>query len=592
MVVDRTRNQQAQWERKLGLVLEKELKNRYDAKKEQQEGSTKGLSRKEQFETILNVLTRYTNIGVLDVSYRSEDTETAEMIKIYNPVTWVWESPRFIFKNLLYTAIGNYSSSDFNTFVNYCYGSLMNNAKGINFVPEPYAGARYLMFDNGILDLSTMELIEIKPLQVKAQTLSGEKVNIPLIKYQPAFNLNGKEIPLPEIGFTDYHKLHCNWVDISKIGIPQYKGDPKPGQQPYNFNPVDWMLKTAGGEKESQYILAMIGALLVPNHQFNAFWEINGPSNSGKSTLINLVKDVYNNRGSVIDGFSIDTLSETFPFRGTVDNTTNVVAITEVNGASVPKTAISLVNQFANEGVSLKQLGGKSMFVTPPPHLVLEGAGWAHFDVTNTGVQRRIIPINLANSKASTYRAKMKKNVFKQRKFIECFVYMAVNAYAEMSKGDDNFVFQMDDLDGLPNFAQAWHMQAISAGDQYMNNFMDRMLSALHTGYLPLQMMHDIYKKSTEMDGIETQYQRQIASFKTAFLIYLKQYGFNVVEYGNEKETKDVLQRHDESELGIDFDKVKETMDPPDDVKNYANSKYSVFSTNQWVKIIKTTKEE
>lgn len=585
MVVNQQRRLQADWETKLALILEKQLEDRLAAKQEREteKGAKKGLSRKEMFAVIVSVLTRYTTIGVVDPIYRSDDINTLDLIKIYNPISLIWESPRFIIKNLLFAAIGNYSSTDFQGCVNFIYGSLVNNPSGTTYVPDPYDGARYLMFDNGIYDTCTKQLIKIKPQTITAKIKSGKKIKVPIVKYNPTLEIDGEDIPLPEVGFNEFHKHHRNFRFFDRDSIPKFDGDPLPGQANYDFTPLEWIRRVAGGIPQANFILQNMGALLVPNHRFNAFWEINGPSNSGKSTLINLVKAGYNSRESVLDGFTIDTLTESFPFRGTVNETTNVVSITEVNGSSVPKAAISFVNQFANEAVSLKQLGGKSKTISPPPMLILEGAGWAHFDVTNTGVQRRIIPINLGESSAKNYRAKLKKNVFRRKDFIDCFVFLAVTAYAEMTQGDDNFVFQIDNLNTLPDFAQLWHTQAISAGDRYMNNYMARLAPALHTGYLPLQIMHQLYQISTKLDGIENQYQRRMPSFITAFVIYLRQSGYNVIQYDTDKQ--DQLQKHSEDELGIDFEKVQEAMDIPDDLKNYNSSEFNRFKRPQWIKI-------
>lgn len=57
--------------------------------------------------------------------------------------------------------------------------------------------------------------------------------------------------------------------------------------------------------------------LLILNHSFNAFIEINDKSNSSKTTLTEIVKGIYGqDNDSVSANYTLDSLNDNFPFRG------------------------------------------------------------------------------------------------------------------------------------------------------------------------------------------------------------------------------------------------------------------------------------
>lgn len=576
MESNQLRDAQTDWEQKLSLVV------RYETQKNLfKPGQKKQPSFEQYCYVIVGVLTRYATLGLMDAKYRTDDINTLELIKVFNPITWVWESPKYIFKLALSSAIGVYGPAEFTKLINFAYNALLT-ADDVIYVPESYSGARYLLFDNGIFDAKAKDLITVQPDSMHYR-INDEQIDVPVIRHKPLLEIDGQSVPLPEVGFTEKHKHHCSYYKNPEL--PRYA--PEDPEQYNDWNPLDWLVATAGGDPEqAHYILEIMGTMLVPQHQFNAFIEINGASGSGKTTIINLVKAIYGNRTTMLTDYTVETLSENFPFRGTVNKSTGVVHITEINGATIGKRVIPLVNQFANEGVSLKQLGNVDIFLSPPPLLVMEGAGWAHFDITNTGMQRRILPLDISNSFAQSYKAKQKKSVFHQRKVLEWIASKAVQAFADMTHGDDHFIYQLEDIDKLPRFLQRWHAQAISAGDRFMNNYMARIKPALHTGYLPVQIMYDLYKESTKIDAMDPNFQRKIKSFSVALIIYLKQLDFEVVDLDD---TDDGLQQHSSDELGIDFEVVNEAMPLPESCSNY-DSTFARFKRPNWLKITDKTK--
>lgn len=129
-----------------------------------------------------------------------------------------------------------------------------------------------------------------------------------------------------------------------------------------------------------------------------------------------------------------------------------------MNETGLKSSTISLINSFANDAMEMKQMGDVSVKLSLPPLLVMEGVNWAKFDSTKTGITRRLLPIDLSNSKTDYYKAKQGKKVLKSPKVLQWFAKKVLLTFSELSKGADNFMFNLDDVETMPSFFQKWHM--------------------------------------------------------------------------------------------------------------------------------------
>lgn len=532
----------------------------------------------EIFGIIYEVLSENVVIGLPPSSeYRDADIpDKSDIIRIFNPERNMWESPKLIFGTMLKDMDIAYTNTDLIKLANYVFESMRDDE--VKIIPPIYDGCRYLVYANGILDVKTMVLI--KPQ-------SQPNVNgVPVPDGNQLFELDNKPCSICDMGFTGKHMHSIDFV--ANPAEPQYDAEPvyyDDGTLKYNtWTPFEWLAHTAGDDiAQADYIITLIGIMLVPNHSFNCFMEINGSSGSGKTTLIDIVAGIYGDKSSSLSlNHTLTEMQAAIPFRGTVNEHTNLVHVTEVNGAGLSASTISLINNFANRKMMMYQMGAKSVELTPPPLLVLDGVNWALFDNTKSGIARRLLPLDITNAKTGDYGNKdYGKDVFTQPQVITWFNWMAVNALHELTHGSDTFKFRLDNNETLPDFAREWHRMAVNAGDKLIEQFVTRIEDKLHTGYLPISLMYECYKISYMLDGGNEKYIRQERSFAEAFKMYLENDGYTIESYDTQS------LKCNEEDLGIDFDMLSDDMELPDDAKNYESSKYARYPAFGWLRIVK-----
>lgn len=555
------------WERALANEVQAVFVER---KKEylDEHDKAKDLPLKEKYRVILDVLHQNAYLGLEPRKNWKDDTASLDLIKVFNPTSLTWENPKYLLTACLAAIDVLYTPVDITKLSSYVFETL-RNSRLITEVPKPYSGSRYLLFKNGIFDCLTKKLIPIEP----SIQITENHNEIPMISNNQTLEIKGKQIPLMQVGFTEKHKHYLD-LDLN-MEVPSYKGYGKNE----TWDPQTWLLKTANNRPDvANYILTLIGVMLVPNHSFNAFIEINGKSGSGKTVITNIAKGIYGeNDVAIPEDFTIDQAMDSFPFRGLVNQNTALVHITEVNGTYLNANMISLFNSFANPSMEMKQMGDVSVKLTPPPLLVIEGVSWAKFDNTKTGVARRLLPLDLTDSQTKDYRSSHNKDIFGFEKVLKWFAKEAVLALANLTKGDEHFAFNIDNVDTLPGFAKRWHMLAINAGDDLMNTFMLKIKNSLHNGYLPTQLMFKLYEKSVLDDDPEQKHSRKFPSFRDALKMYLSE-DFNV-------ETFDNLQKHSEDELGIDLKNLQNAMELPKGMEDYNKTVYGKYERTYWLKI-------
>lgn len=534
----------------------------------------------ETFEHIFSVVEENVIFAIVPPDQWQKDdlANRNNLLRVFNPETSFWETPVDLFSAMLQNAGIAYGKNELTKLGNYVFEELRRNE--VQIVPKPYSNCRYLVYQNGILDVFTLTLI------TPETELNGN--GVPMPKKDKKFELDGQPCYIFDMGFTKKHMHHIDYVSAPECpsydAVPVYDSE---GNLKYeDWNPLVWALKTNDGDdRKNDYMFELLGVMIVPNHRFNCFIEINGTSSGGKTTLINIVKNIYGSPETLKLNCTLDEMNAQIPFRGTVDKTTNLVHVTEVNGAGLKANTISLVNNFANESMSMIQMGEKSVQLTPPPLLVMEGVNWALFDNTKSGIARRLVPLDITKADTKDYQNdKYAKEVFDQKDMIEWFNYMAVLGLQSLINGNEHFMFQVDKVKTLPKFARVWHNQAVNAGDKLIEQFVSRIEDTLHAGYLPMELVYQLYVESARLDNGDDVFTRNIHSFTKAFNMYLKEDGYEVEEC--EKPVK-----CSEFDLGIDFKALSEEMSLPQDASNYADSKYARYPINGWLRITKTERE-
>lgn len=501
-----------------------------------------------------------------------DGTQPHENVLMYNPDTLSWQSMEYFSLLALSAVIPSATLSQGWALGNYLFTHI--HLQHLDWkVPEPYSGSRYVLFDNGIFDAKNKQLIPIHEDYIDYYPGGNSPVMTAVLGQVQTLDVDGKKKTLAQMGFTDKHVHHFS-LDLNAPN-PEYASN----VPDVKWTPKDWTLKTSNNRSdEANYLLRCLGTMLVPNHSFNAFLEINGLSGGGKTKLVEIVKSIYGRESTAVKtGFTLDDVSDNFPFRGTVTQDTALAHITETNGAGLKNSTIPLINSFANSEMQIKQLGGVSVELTPPPFLVMEGKGWVLFDNTKTGVARRLLPLDISKAQTKHYLCRRYgKDVFMQPKVLAWFAKEAMLAYADMTKGNDHFKFSIDNIKTLPKFAQKWHLDAINAGDDVMNQFVERMKHILKPGYISTELLFKLYQQSALLDDPDA-FQRKLRSFKEAILVYLRQ-SFNLEKIKQPA-------KFSEEQLAFSFDELQKMLPLPPEISNYATTKFAKYTTTNWYKL-------
>lgn len=215
--------------------------------------------------------------------------------------------------------------------------------------------------------------------------------------------------------------------------------------------------------------------------------------------------------------------------------------------------------------------------LNPLPLLVIESEGWLKFnDVKNTGsgINRRLLPLDLTESDDKCH---FPLSVFKNKEVIDWFNWQALVALHDLTEGNENFIFEIDDIKTLPDFARRWHFTAVNGDDEYMKHFIEYLTPALHVGYLPIPLMYQLYSGLARLENRD-EYIKSPKSFKDVFCTYLdEEYG--IENYGG------TLRKIEEEELGIDFSELNNMIELSKDINEYRNSIYAKYPIPDWIQI-------
>lgn len=399
------------------------------------------LLHRENIEDIEDILFEHVTFGIID---KNNIYMGLENIMVYNPEKGYWEKAVYILRLILDAFHKEYTERNVTEIANIICGKV-NGLRGTINLRKQYSGSRYLLYENGIFDLKEMKLNPIKTIK--------DPSGIVGIDFGQKFDINGEKLSVPEMFFTSKH-MHTRdlMVDSPLPSFPISTANEI-------WTPRDWLLRINDGKKEqATYFLQLLGAMLVPNHFFECFIEINEKDTSDKNVLLSLVKEIYNNN-SIKLNYKLSELKRKKPFSGKVDAHTNIIGISEANGAVLSAKETNLISALVNrESMILPGLN-------PLPLLVIESEGWLKFnDVRNTGsgINRRLLPLDLTESDDKCH---FPLSAFKNKEVIDWFNWQALVALHDLTEGNENFIFEIDDIKTLPDFARRWHFTAVNGDD-------------------------------------------------------------------------------------------------------------------------------
>ncbi|MBM6772401.1 hypothetical protein H5991_02570 [Ligilactobacillus agilis] len=511
------------------------------------------LLHRENIEDIEDILFEHVTFGIID---KNKIYMGLENIMVYNPEKGYWEKAVYILRLILDAFHKEYTERNVTEIANIICGKV-NSLRGTINLRKQYSGSRYLLYENGIFDLKEMKLNPIKTIKNPSGIVG--------IDFGQKFDINGEKLSVPEMFFTSKH-MHMRdlMVDSPLPSFPISTANEI-------WTPHDWLLRTNDGKQEQvTYFLQLLGAMLVPNHFFECFIEINEKDTSDKNVLLSLVKEIYNN-DSIKLNYKLSELKRKKPFSGKVDAHTNIIGISEANGAVLSAKETNLISALVNiESMILPGLN-------PLPLLVIESEGWLKFnDVKNTGsgINRRLLPLDLTESDDKCH---FPLSAFKNKEVIDWFNWQALVALHDLTEGNENFIFEIDDIKTLPDFARRWHFTAVNGDDEYMKHFIEYIKPTLHVGYLPIPLMYQLYSGLARLENRD-EYIKSPKSFKDVFCTYLdEEYG--IENYGG------TLRKIEEEELGIDFSELNNMIELSKVINEYRNSIYAKYPIPDWIQI-------
>lgn len=128
----------------------------------------------ETFEHIFSVVEENVIFAIVPPDQWQKDdlANRNNLLRVFNPETSFWETPVDLFSAMLQNAGIAYGKNELTKLGNYVFEELRRNE--VQIVPKPYSSCRYLVYQNGILDVFTLTLIT------------------------PETELNGNGVPMPK----------------------------------------------------------------------------------------------------------------------------------------------------------------------------------------------------------------------------------------------------------------------------------------------------------------------------------------------------------------------------------------------------------
>lgn len=432
-------------------------------------------------------------------------------VVIFNPLTGVWTHDEDLFYSLL-TAVKPYSTV-------YQLDTLMRtfaaNARNMNRYIRPYSGSQYLLFLNGVLDITDLSFHSLtEPFVEKAHFIDRSQLNLDFVPNPP----------LPVIP-------HARQVD---------GGD---------WNPRDF-IRAYGNNDDTriQYLLFGLSLGLFGGHNFGVHFDIQGESRWGKTTLSEIYNYLYNNRTVIV---SWPSLNGRFPFTSYPLNT-SVIWVKEANIGTAPlddEHGTIIYDGLADNQVRFEVKGSSDIVLVNPPQVYIDGTQLIQASEINTGPAGRTLAYKLPLM-TQTLRAQAYANNIVERlhspDVVMWLVWQMILAYRATIPANRladlklNLSLQTD-LNLLPPMARSWRLEFAAETSDLVGWFTERIEPFLSDDPMNPTMMHDqvlydLYDAYYIQLHPYDKYRNRIKSFET-FQRQIKQvfsqHGWNTVPVGN-----------------------------------------------------------
>lgn len=434
--------------------------------------------------------------------------DDSEALAIFDPLNGIW----------------THSNNDFIAMLNVIKPAITPNqvktatlywaaqANRSNSYITPYDGSRYLVFQNGALDITDMSVLPLGSNTVKEQQFT--KRNQIMIPYNPDPKL------------IDYPNDSLNGG---------------------NWNIEQFIRAYAHNDDEIRtYFLFGMALGLFSGHNSGVHFDIQGESGSGKSTLAYVFRGLYGS-GRVAEILFSD-LNKEFPITS-YNHDTSVIWIKESNTGVSPLDddhGTPFYDGLADGYARIPVKHGGDLIVSSPPQVYIDGTQLIQSNDIRTGPARRTLAYKLPNP-IEPFRDQFYSNNIHERLMneenLQYFVMEMIKAFRSIvpTARIPNFKLNLGvkyDLDMLPDIAKVWRQDFVSA-DSNMRQWYDDMVSenimlnhanAWLTDHFFYELYLNWYTMRNPQDT-NARFARRITNFKDILHQIFEEEGLRLVTY-------------------------------------------------------------
>ena len=420
------------------------------------------------------------------------------------------------------------------------------NHKG-NYI-EPYSGSRYIVFQNGVLDITTMELLPLNSPIVKSQRFTNRHVI--KIDYDPN---------APLIDFPNDTISGGNW------NVEQFI-------QAYSNNNPDIR----------RYLLFGLSLGLFAGHNSGVHFNIQGESGSGKSTLATIYRGLYGPQR--VAEILFTALNTPFP----IDNYAYdcaVIWVKECNTGVPPldeSYGTPIYDALADGQSKIPQKHKKSLIIGNPPQMYIDGTQLIQSTDIETGPARRTLAFKLP-SPIEPLRPQFYSNNITQRlsdpRNLKYLVNEMIKSFKELVPQVRWADFKMNlgvksDVDLLPEEAKKWRQEFVAA-DANIRIWFDEMIKpSLQLNDIDAlvhdEMFHKLYLqwyRRLNPQDLQCKFAKRLSSFVGVLHKIFDEDGLHRIMF----KTKDARNRKSISEpeaFGFDWEVYDDSFERPSELRD------------------------
>lgn len=489
----------------------------------------------------------------------SHDPNDMNDVVMYNPLVGAWEHDENNFSGLLGAIRPNINNNDYQIALR-TWG---NDARGLGKFIHPYNGTRYTLWQNGVLDIITNELIPLSD---------------PLVE---------------SLMFTKRNLHHCDFVfDAPNPEFPHDRVDggtwsPQSFIEGYT-HPDDPDHSTI-----RDYFLFGFALGLFSGHNSGVHFDIRGQSRWGKSTLAEIFGTIYDGRIAITP---YNQLNQPFPLTS-YNLDTGVIWINESNTDTAPlnnEYGIPFYDGAADPQLRLSVKHKGSLIIDDPPQMFIDGTQFIQANEINTGPAGRTLAYDLPLMTKEIRNQVYSKSIntrLRDPKVIEYLVFQMISAFQRIVPAErrENFVMNLanqHDVDLLPPIASKWREQLVNA-NQKVNAWAEEYILPFIIPDKPLHMwlLYELYLeyiRQSSPDGKDT-YAFRLEKFSESMLRIFKLHDLTV-DYGkkNEPDLDGTKKRRREIKsldtIGFNLKQFEEITIVPATLKNPASPLPKLFT--------------